>query len=122
MEDNIKPILKREPHYIILYVGTSNATNLTARNILYKLLQLKSTILDVRKSCKVIISQSTLRSDNEKDALINSNLFNLSEELNTAIVKNHNIGSKHLGGKELRLNPHGAARLALNLKATIKKL
>ena len=41
MEDNIKPILKREPDYIILHVGTNNATNLTARDILDKLLQLK---------------------------------------------------------------------------------
>ena len=41
MEDNIKPVLKREPDYIILLVGTNNATNSTARDILDKLLQLK---------------------------------------------------------------------------------
>ena len=52
IEDNIKPILKREPNYIILHVRTNNATNLTARDILDKLLQLKSTVLDARKSCK----------------------------------------------------------------------
>ena len=34
MEDNIKPILKREPYYIILHVGTNNSTNSTARDIL----------------------------------------------------------------------------------------
>ena len=54
MEDNIKPILKRELDYNILHVGTNNATNLTARDILDKLLRLKSTILDARKSCKVL--------------------------------------------------------------------
>ena len=32
------------------------------------------------------------------------------------------FGSKNLGGKGLHLNPHGAARLALNLKAAIRKL
>ena len=51
MEDNIKSILKREPDDIIIHVGTNNATNLTARHILYKLLRLKSTILDARKPC-----------------------------------------------------------------------
>ena len=56
MKDNIKPILKGEPYYIILYVGTNNAANLTARDILDKLLKSKSTILYARKSCKVIIS------------------------------------------------------------------
>ena len=60
MEDNIKPILKGEPYYIILYVGTNNAVNLTARDILDKLLKSKSTILYARKSCQVIISQPTL--------------------------------------------------------------
>ena len=34
MEDNIKPVLKREPDYIILHVGTNNATNSTAHDIL----------------------------------------------------------------------------------------
>ena len=38
MEDNIKHILKREPICIILYIGTNNATNLTASDILDKLL------------------------------------------------------------------------------------
>ena len=41
MEDNIKSILKTEPDYIILHIGTNNATNLTACDILDKLLQLK---------------------------------------------------------------------------------
>ena len=122
MEDNIKPILKREPDYIILHVETNNATNLTTRDILDKLLQLKSKILNPSKSCKVIISQPTLRSDNGKAALTNHHLANLLEELNINIVKNRNIGSKHLGGKGLHLNHHGTARLALNLKVTTRQL
>ena len=60
MEGHIKLTFKREPDYITIYVRTNNATNLTARDILEKLLLLKSTILDARKSCNVIISQSTL--------------------------------------------------------------
>ena len=123
MDDNIKPILKREQDYVILHVGTNNATNLTTRDILDKLLQLKSKIHNARKSWQVFISQYTLRSDNGKAALTNHHLFNLLEELNIDIVKNRNIGSKtHHGGKGLHLNPHGTAKLALNLKATIRKL
>ena len=63
-----------------------------------------------------------LHSDNGKAALTNHHICNLLEELNIDNVKNRNIGSKHLGGKGLHLNPHGTARLALNLKATIRKL
>ena len=120
--DNMKPILKREPDYIILQIGTNNATNLTACDILEKLLQLKSKTLNALKSCKNIISQPILPSNNGKAALTNHHLCKLLEELNIDIVKNRNIGSKHLGGKGLHLNPHGTARLALNLKAGIRKL
>ena len=41
MEDIIKLNLKREADYIILQVGTNNATNLTVRDILDKFLRLK---------------------------------------------------------------------------------
>ena len=122
MEDNVKPILEREPGCIILYVGTNNTMNLTVRYILDKLLRLKSTILDARKSCKVIIPQPTLRSDIGIAALTYYHLCNLLEGLIIDIVKNRNIGSKLLRGKELHLNPHGTAKLALHLKVTIRKL
>ena len=95
---------------------------LTARDILDKLLRLKSKILNARKSFKVIISQPTLRSDNGKAALTNQHPCNLLKDLNIDIVKNSNIGSKHLGGKGPHLNPHGTTGLALNLKAAIRKL
>ena len=63
MEDNTKAILKREPDYIILNVRISKAPNLTARDILARLLQLKSKILDALQLCKVIILQRIIRSD-----------------------------------------------------------
>ena len=86
MEDNSKTILIREPDYIILHVGTNNATHLTAGDMFDKLLQLKSTILDDRKSCEVIILQPTLRSDNGKATLTNHHLCNLLEELNIDVA------------------------------------
>ena len=114
--------MKREPCYIILQVGTNNGTNLTARDILDKVLRLKSKNLFAHKSCKVIILQPTLRSDNGKAALTNHHLCNLLEELNIDIAKNRNIGRKHLGGKGLHLSSRRTARLALNLRAAIRKL
>ena len=63
MEDNTKAILKREPDYIILNVRIRKAPNLTARDILARLLQLKSKILDALQLCKVIILQRIIRSD-----------------------------------------------------------
>ena len=121
MEDNIKPILKREPDFIIIYVGANNANKIISREILNKLLLLKSSIIDKYKTCKVIISQPTRRTDNDKVALANNHLCSLLG-LNTDTVKNKNIVSWHLGGKGLHLNPHGNGRLVLNLKATIRKV
>ena len=38
MGDNIKPILIREPDYIIIHVGTNNASKLMVRDLIEKLL------------------------------------------------------------------------------------
>ena len=42
--------------------------------------------------------------------------------MNIPFVKNRNITVDHLGSKSLHLNLHGIARLATNLKASIRKL
>ena len=41
MFDYVKPILKWKPDYVVLHVGTNNAKDMTSKNILDKLLQLK---------------------------------------------------------------------------------
>ena len=41
MDDNIKPILRHKPEYIILHVGTNDALNLPPNEILDKILELK---------------------------------------------------------------------------------
>ena len=44
------------------------------------------------------------------------------EEIDIPIIKNRNITVDYLGSKDLHLNPHGIARFAVNLKASIRKL
>ena len=56
MLDYVIPILKQKPGYVVLHVGTSNAKDMTSRNILVKLLQLKTAVLDSDKNCKAILS------------------------------------------------------------------
>ena len=51
-----------------------------------------------------------------------SKLNDLLEEIDIPIVKNRNITVDHLRSKRLHLNPHGIARFAMNLKASIRKL
>ena len=122
MFDYVKPILKRKPGYVVLQVGTNNAKNMTSRNILDKLLQLKKAVLDSDENCKVIMSQPMTRVDDGKAGFTILKLNDLLEEMNIPIVKNRNITVDHLGSKSLHLNPHGIARFAMNLKASIRKL
>ena len=66
MFDYVKPTLKRKPDYVVLHVGTNNAKDITSRNILDKLLQLKTAVLDSDRNCKVILSQPMTRVDDGK--------------------------------------------------------
>ena len=122
MFDYVKPILKRKPDYVVLHVGTNNAKDMTSRNILGKLLQLKTAVLDSDENCKVILSQPMTWMDDGKAGFTISKLNDLLEEMDIPILKNRNITVDHLGSKGLHLNPHGIARFAMNLKASIRKL
>ena len=82
----------------------------------------KTTVLDSDKKCKVILSQPMTRVDDGKAGFTISKLNDLLEEMDIPIVKNRNITVGHLGSKGLHLNPHGIARFAMNLKASIRKL
>ena len=62
------------------------------------------------------------RVDDGKAGFTISKLNDLLEEMDIPIVKNSNITVNHLGSKGLHLNPHGIARFAMNLKASIRKL
>ena len=54
--DYVKPILKRKPDYVVLHVGTNNAKDMTSKNMLDKLLQLKTAVLDSDKNQSYFIS------------------------------------------------------------------
>ena len=90
MEDDIKPILKREPDFITTHLGTNNVISIIFNVILNKLLHLKSTIIDVHKIIEIIIFEPMMRIDNGKATLSNIYFCNLLEEVNTNIVKNKN--------------------------------
>ena len=122
MHDNIKPILRHKPEYIILHAGTNDALNLPPNEILDKILELKKKIEEINKDCKVIISTPTYRFDNRKAGNTVNELTNMLINLSVPIVENKNISRKHLGYKGLHLNSYGSSRLAMNLISVIKKL
>ena len=90
--------------HIIVHIGTNDATRSTSREILDKLLKLKTLIKETLPETEVTFSTPTIRSDNSKAALTVRNLFDHLLDLNMDILDNRNITSKHLGRKGLHLN------------------
>ena len=65
----VNPILRKKPKHIIIHIGTNDATHSTSREILDKLLKLKTLIKETLPETEVTFSTPTIRSDNGKAAL-----------------------------------------------------
>ena len=107
--DNLRhhalPIIWKQPKYLIIHAGVSNAVKFTSRDILNKLLQLKFFIQDA----EITISTPTLRSDSGKTALTLRQLTNHLINLKIDILDNRNITGKHLSQRGLHLNQSGSS-------------
>ena len=86
---------------IFIHAGTNDAVKFTSRDILNKLLQLKSFIQEKLPDAEIIVSTPTLRSDNGKAALTIRQLTNHLINLNIDILDNRNITCK--GGLQIVL-------------------
>ena len=106
----IIPIIKKQPDYLILHVGTNNATPNTSNKIVDDLLMLKSNISKKLPSCRIILSKLIIRYDDGKANLIIHNVNKHFSALKSECIENVNISSQHLGRKELHLNPKVKSR------------
>ena len=61
---HLHPVLRKKPKHIIVHIGTNDATCSTSREILNKLLKLKTLIIKTLPETKVTFSTPTIRSDN----------------------------------------------------------
>ena len=118
---HVHSILRKKPKHIIIHIGTSDATYSTSREILDKLLKLKTLIKETLPETEVILSTPTIRSDNGKRALTVRNLCGHLLNLNMDILDNRNITNKYLGHKALHLNKAGSTRLAKNIIHKLRK-
>ena len=107
MNHYLMPIIAKQPDYLILHVGTNNATTDTSRKIIDDLLMLKSNILKQLPNCRAIVSKLTIRIDHGKANLTLHNVNIHLETLNLECTENGNISAQHLGRKGLHLNSKG---------------
>ena len=122
MYDHLKPILKRHPEFLILHLGTNDASKYTPNEIIDKVLALKRFVAILNEKRKVVISALTMHVDSSKNGNAVWKVNEILKELNIPLSKNFNIVRKHLVNRGLHLNEHGRSRLIMNYIAAIRKL
>ena len=120
MFDYLKPLFKIKPETVIIHIGTNDSTKSSSRELLDKMLELKSFISSNLPTSKVIFSSPVLRTDNGKAMLTLIILNKLMKELKIHIIDNYNIKEQHLGRKGLHLNGKGTSRLTTNFIEMLK--
>ena len=121
MNHHLMPIITKRSDYLVLNVGTNDATTNTCRKIIDDLLMLKSNILKQLPNCRVIVSKPTVRIDLRKANLTLRNINKHLKTLNLECIENGSISAQHLGRKGLHLNSKGKGRLAINFLNHIQK-
>ena len=111
------PIIRKQPKYLII----NDAVKFTSRDILNKLLQLKSFIQEKLPDVEITISAPTLRSDNGKAALTVRQLTNHLVNLKIDVLDNRNISGKQLSRRGLHLNQLGSSLLTKNIISKLRK-
>ena len=122
MNHHIVPILWKKPSHLIIHVWTDHASLSTSREILNKLLNLKSIAKDINPDCDVSLSTPTIRTDRGKEGLTVSNLTNHLLQLKINVIDKRNITGKRLGRRDLYLNVSGCNQLAKNFLAKNKNV
>ena len=109
MQHNLVTILEKNPCRFILHVGTNNVESCASREILDKLLKLKTFISEKCSQCQTfqIFSTPIIRSDKAKTDLTVRQLTNHLLQLKIDVVDNGNITDRCLGRKGLHLNISG---------------
>ena len=107
MNHHIVPILRKKPSHLIIHVGANDASPSTSREILDKLLNLKSIAKDINPGSDVCLSTPAIRTDRGKEALTVFHLTNHLLQLEINIIDNRNITNKHLNRRGLHVNVSG---------------
>ena len=117
MKHHVIPLLRKEASFVIISASTNDALYSGSPKTLDNLLTLKFFIANNLSTCKVVISISTLRTDDGKAALAVSEHTNHLFQLDRDIIGNRNINARNLGNKGLHLDPTDKSRLVKNFQA-----
>ena len=88
MYDHLKPILKRHPEFLILHIGTNDASKYTPNEIVDVVLALKKFVLSLNEECKVIIITLAMRINSSKDGNVVQKVNEILKQLNVILLRN----------------------------------
>ena len=119
MKYHLQPIIKRNPHHIVLHCGTNDlAPEEIATNITGLVKEIKGNNIECSMSA-VLKRSDELR---HKVIKVNKLLKTALVELDVQFIEHDNINEYHLNKSGLHLNARGDAALARNLIQFIKNL
>ena len=104
MSHHLMPIIAKQPDYLILHVGTKDATTNTSRKVKDDLLVLKFNILKQLPNFRLIVSKPTVRINHGTANLTLPSINKHLETLDLECIKNDDMIAQHLDRKELHLN------------------
>ena len=114
------PLINKKPDCMVLLMGTNNAPYCTPEKMVDQILGLKSFILQKLPTCEIIISTTTLRTDNTTANNRNNLFVNYLKKLNIKLILYDNIEKKHLNYRGLHLRMSGVMKLSENLVKSIQ--
>ena len=107
----IKPLLARNPHHVILLIGTNDIRdkNMTAETIAEKIMEIGKRIEDYGIRCTIseLVTRSDVSTYNNKVKSVNKKLKEITAKTKTGFVEQSNIGYEHLNFGGLHLNKRG---------------
>ena len=109
------PLLEKKLDHAILHFASNDVVNYEGKEIVGKLLQLKSFIQEKLPTTNVILSKSIMRVDTKQCEKVVTDVNNKLSELNIDIIDNRNLDRNHLNGKRLQLDGKDFSLYAENL-------
>ena len=119
---HLDAMIKCNPEYVLLHVGTNSCVNTISDDVLKELKRLKDHIQVVLPKSRIYFSLPTRRTDDNRANTIILNLNTKLKKLGYFILDNSNIRDYHLGKKGLHLNDYGTKQMASNIISFIRRL
>ena len=111
MLDYLVPLPEKMSDYVILHVGTNNAIDHEASDIVKKIIQVKKFIKLRVPNSKVIISRPIKRHNNDNASRVIDEVMSQFEKLTIDMIGNEKIEKKQLEKRGLRLRGFGLKNL-----------